>query len=84
MLLGLLVAPRGTPALRPVCRTGMRWGLRLGALTFAVGFVGPVLWSPESNQGPLLGIFITGPIGFVVGSLAGLVAGSSDPTADLD
>ncbi len=39
----------------------------LGAIAFAVGFFGPIIWAPDANQGPLLGIFITGPIGFAVG-----------------
>jgi hypothetical protein len=39
----------------------------LGGIAFAVGFFGPILWAPEANQGPLLGIFITGPLGFVFG-----------------
>ena len=30
-------------------------------------------FAPEANQGPLLGIFITGPLGFIIGGLAGLV-----------
>ena len=39
----------------------------LGAIAFAVGFFGPLIWAPDANQGPLLGIFITGPLGFVFG-----------------
>lgn len=45
----------------------------LGTIGFAGGFVGPLLFAPEANQGPLLGIFITGPLGFVIGSIVGLV-----------
>jgi hypothetical protein len=37
------------------------------------GFVGPIILRPDSNQGPLLGIFITGPAGFVLGGLGGFV-----------
>ncbi|MDP3421438.1 MAG: hypothetical protein Q8S10_10970 [Thiobacillus sp.] len=44
----------------------------LGGAGFAIGFFGPLIWAPEANQGPLLGIFITGPAGFVLGALAGL------------
>ena len=40
---------------------------------FSVGFVGPLLLRPDANQGPLLGIFFTGPLGFVVGFVAGSV-----------
>lgn len=43
------------------------WAFGLGALGFVGGFFGPILLLPEANQGPLLGIFITGPLGFLVG-----------------
>ena len=45
----------------------------LGFIGFIAGFVGPIVFTPEANQGPLLGIFITGPLGFVVGGLVGAV-----------
>ena len=45
----------------------------LGGMGFVIGFFGPMIWAPEANQGPLLGIFITGPAGFALGALAGLV-----------
>ncbi len=44
----------------------------VGGIGFVLGFVGPILLTPEANQGPLLGIFITGPLGFVLGLLWGL------------
>lgn len=44
----------------------------VGGLSFAAGFFGPIFFS-DSNLGPLLGIFITGPIGFFAGALLGLV-----------
>ena len=34
----------------------------LGGIGFAAGFFGPIILNPEANQGPLLGIFITGPL----------------------
>ena len=43
----------------------------LGASSLVVGFIGPILFTPEANQGPLLGIFITGPVGFILGGLVG-------------
>jgi len=46
-------------------------GLAVGAIAFALGFFGPILLAPDANQGPLLGIFITGPLGFVLGLLLG-------------
>ena len=45
----------------------------LGAIGFVAGFFGPILFAPEANQGPLLGIFITGPLGFLVGGILGYI-----------
>jgi hypothetical protein len=50
-------------------------GLILGGISFSAGFFGPMILTPSSNQGPLVGIFITGPIGFVSGVLFGSIAG---------
>ncbi|WP_395001468.1 hypothetical protein [Sphingomonas sp.] len=46
--------------------------LMVGSVSFAIGFIGPVLVS-DSNLGPLLGIFITGPLGLLAGVLAGII-----------
>jgi hypothetical protein len=54
-------------------RVTMLGGVILGGISFAGGFFGPMILSPNSNQGPLLGISITGPIGFVVGCVAGFL-----------
>lgn len=48
-------------------------GVVFGVVFFLIGFAGPVIFSPESNQGPLIGIFITGPLGFCLGIVAGIV-----------
>jgi hypothetical protein len=53
----------------------------LGGLGFVLGFFGPLLFTPEANQGPLLGIFITGPGGAVLGFVVGIVYGLLRPTA---
>jgi hypothetical protein len=45
----------------------------LGSIGFSGGFFGPIIFTPSANQGPLLGIFITGPAGFVLGGIAGLI-----------
>lgn len=50
------------------------WVLALGVVGFACGFFGPMALVPEANQGPLLGIFITGPGGLALGLVAGLAA----------
>lgn len=49
----------------------LRSGLVVGAIGFSIGFFGPMIWSPGANQGPMLGIFLTGPIGLVTGALGG-------------
>jgi hypothetical protein len=48
------------------------YGFVIGGICFLIGFIGPIIVTPEANQGPLLGIFITGPLGFVFGILVGL------------
>lgn len=44
-----------------------------GGIGFCGGFFGPMIFAPEANQGPLLGIFITGPLGFLLGGIGGLI-----------
>jgi hypothetical protein len=48
------------------------WTLSLGITGFAAGFFGPIVLNPEANQGPLVGLFITGP----GGALGGLILGT--------
>jgi hypothetical protein len=55
-----------------ILTTVLVWGAVVGAVGFCGGFFGPMIFRPEANQGPLLGIFITGPLGFVGGAIAGL------------
>ena len=43
----------------------------VGGIGFIGGFFSPILLDPGANQGPLLGIFFTGPLGFVVGAIGG-------------
>jgi len=45
--------------------------LCVGAIGFIGGFFGPMIIDPSANQGPMLGIFITGPLGVVVGAVGG-------------
>lgn len=49
----------------------MEFALIVGAISFAAGFIGPIMFS-DSNLGPLLGIFVTGPVGFLAGALIGV------------
>src|SRR2546427_8984565 len=43
------------------------WILITGGIGFAAGFFGPIVLNPEANQGPLVGIFISGPVGVFLG-----------------
>lgn len=43
----------------------------VGIIGFSAGYFGPILLWEGGNQGPLLGIFLAGPGGFVLGGLAG-------------
>ncbi|MBI1354468.1 MAG: hypothetical protein GC160_08980 [Acidobacteria bacterium] len=55
--------------------TAARYAAIGGAVGFCGGFFGPMLFAPDANQGPLLGIFLTGPAGTIAGGLAGLARG---------
>jgi hypothetical protein len=46
-----------------------KWLLTLAAAGFAAGFIGPMVFAPDANQGPLVGIFITGPAGLALGAV---------------
>jgi uncharacterized membrane protein YeaQ/YmgE (transglycosylase-associated protein family) len=54
--------------------TGMM-ALLVGAIGFVIGYYGPVIFTPDSNQGPLIGIFVTGPGGAIVGAIIGAFIG---------
>lgn len=45
----------------------------VGTVGFCGGFFGPMIVAPDANQGPLLGLLITGPLGFLLGGVGGLV-----------
>ena len=53
--------------------TVLRWAAVAGSAGFCAGFFGPMLLAPDANQGPLLGLFITGPLGFLAGGICGLI-----------
>src|SRR5215469_17243361 len=44
-----------------------------GGIGFAIGFFGPMILDPSSPQGPLLGIFVAGPLGLLAGAVGGAV-----------
>ncbi len=51
----------------------LRAALVTGAIGFCAGFFGPILFSPGANQGPLVGLFVTGPLAFVLGATGGAI-----------
>ena len=51
--------------------TMVLWAAIVGGIGFVGGFFGPMIFAPDANQGPLLGIFITGPLGFLLGGVMG-------------
>jgi hypothetical protein len=67
-----LASTDGDPPLKTLA-TILRYALIVGVIGFIAGFVGPMIFTPEANQGPLLGIFITGPLGFFAGGVLGLI-----------
>ncbi|MFI5370353.1 MAG: hypothetical protein ACHQ52_02270 [Candidatus Eisenbacteria bacterium] len=61
------IPERGSPATLVLATAGI-----VGGIAFAAGYVGPVLLNPSNNIGPLLGIFLTGPLGVLTGALIGV------------
>jgi hypothetical protein len=54
-------------------RSAVMGALVTGAVGFSAGFFGPMIFTPSANQGPLLGIFITGPLGLMFGGAGGAI-----------
>jgi len=50
--------------------------LILGGLCFTVGFLSPMVFAKDTNQGPLIGIFIATPLGMVAGAIGGYIYAS--------
>jgi hypothetical protein len=59
---------------------GLKWLVFIGGFGFCAGFFGPIIFVPGANQGPLLGIFITGPLGILVGLLCWTVSANAQWT----
>jgi hypothetical protein len=60
-------------SLTRIIASTFRGALIVGGIGFCAGFFGPLVFAPEANQGPLLGIFITGPLGALLGAIGGVV-----------
>ena len=43
----------------------------MGVTGFLIGFFGPMQFQQWANQGPMVGIFVTGPLGILAGGLIG-------------
>lgn len=54
-------------------RASWRGGWRVGGVALALGLIGPLLLNPQASLGPLLGILLTGPAGFVLGAIVAAV-----------
>jgi|SoiMethySBSTD1v2_1073268.scaffolds.fasta_scaffold66462_3 hypothetical protein len=52
-------------------RASWRAGWLVGGIALALGFLGPLALTPKASLGPLLGILLTGPVGFVLGAVIG-------------
>jgi hypothetical protein len=65
----------------PANPPGSKWMLILAGVGFAAGFFGPMIFVPDANQGPLVGILITGPGGFVLGAALWFACRLFKPTA---
>lgn len=48
-------------------------GVSAGLIGVLGGTLVPMVLKPDANQGPLLGIFLIGPSGFILGSILGWV-----------
>ncbi|MFA5953909.1 MAG: hypothetical protein WC817_00005 [Patescibacteria group bacterium] len=60
---------------RRLMGSALKYGVIVGFLSFLLGIIGPLILGYVSglsaDQGPLLGIFITGPLGAILGAIGG-------------
>lgn len=71
--LSILVWKRTSTTTEDFASTIVMGGIVVGAICFILGFFGPLIFVPDSNLGPLLGIFFTGPAGFILGLIGGAI-----------
>ena len=60
------------------------WAFVLGFVGLVSGMVGPILFQPGANQGPLMGIFFTGPLGFILGLILGALSSKYQSTQEIN
>jgi hypothetical protein len=65
------------PESRAAISASWKAGWLVGWVGGAAGFVGPLVIWPDANLGPLLGILLTGPAGFVLGVLGAVALRST-------
>ena len=65
--------PRAASAPAGLLRSALVGAVVTGGTGFAIGFFGPMILDPGSPQGPLVGIFVTGPLGLLAGAIGGTV-----------
>ena len=69
--------PNAGPRLNASCmRTIFRIlasGLSIGLAGFLFGFFGPILLAPHAYHTPALAVYVTGPLGFLVGIGVGIL-----------
>lgn len=73
MAVGWYVWTRTASVSASLAQSVAYWALVIGGIGFVGGFFGPMIFAPGANQGPMLGIFITGPAGLLLGAIGGLV-----------
>ena len=61
-----------TPIMRPMLRVILT-AIAFGAAGLVAGILVPIVRDPTTAQGPLLGVLITGPLGFVIGGHIGVL-----------
>ncbi|OSZ70817.1 hypothetical protein CAP39_07650 [Sphingomonas sp. IBVSS1] len=68
----------GSGSRHPIVRGAVLGAGWCGLIGFLGGYIGPMLFD-GGNLGPLLGIFITGPGGVLVGALCGAAIAAGKP-----
>ena len=67
--------PRDVPSLWSRMAYAPAWAaagaVLLGVTGFIIGFFGPIYFQPWANQGPMVGIFVSGPLGVLLGAVIG-------------
>jgi hypothetical protein len=58
-------------AVRKIALYTLAGTIAMGFAGFICGYVGPIVLNPDASVGPLLGIFITGPLGALIGAFIG-------------